>query len=467
MAALGLVILALSIVIAFIAPVLYPFDPMTTQIGAPYAPPEWVSNFPEGYYLSKNVQVVHDPLFSTPAALQEWQYSTPPGQNALVTVSWWGKHAGIVGGGSLQLSSQSQSPVTVRVSKTFNYPYFGPPRSFSAEPSYCVVATGVDSSHPVDVRFFIDSLKGKTYNLWTTTITKNDSCIGSPTQILSETRETREQVGLLGHGPLSTAGIIFPGAGDYAYGFEATFHGLSMINVTKVGLILFGSAAGMMGTDALGHDLFAQDLHGTRISLVVGLVASFIGISLGLLVGLIAGYKTGLTDEILMRFTDMMLVIPVLPLLIVLIAVLGASIQNLIIVLGFLGWMGFARVIRSQVLTLKERPFIEAAKAAGAGTRQILTRHIFPNIVSLTYVNLALTVPAAILAEAALSFLGLGDPTLPSWGHVLYYAEVYQAFDKWWWIIPPGIAIAAVSLSFVFIGYALDEIFNPKLRKRR
>jgi peptide/nickel transport system permease protein len=173
-------------------------------------------------------------------------------------------------------------------------------------------------------------------------------------------------------------------------------------------------------------------------------------------------------DEVLMRFTDMMLVIPSLPLIIVLVAVLGPSLLNIIFVLGFLGWMGFARVIRSQVLSLRERPFIEAAKASGAGTGYITTKHIFPNIVSLTYVNLALSVPGAIVGEAALSFLGLGPQTVISWGQMLELAHgaATSAGLLWWWIIPPGIGIAVLSLSFILIGYALDEMFNPRLRKR-
>jgi peptide/nickel transport system permease protein len=150
-----------------------------------------------------------------------------------------------------------------------------------------------------------------------------------------------------------------------------------------------------------------------------------------------------------------------------LITVLGASLINIIIIIGFLGWMGFARIVRSQVLTLKERPFVEAARAVGAGRWRIISRHVFPNIVSLTYVNLALTVPAAILTESALEFLGLGDPSVVSWGNMFEHAAFSGSLSIWWWVLPPGIAIALVSLSFVLIGYALDEIFNPRLRVRR
>jgi len=129
--------------------------------------------------------------------------------------------------------------------------------------------------------------------------------------------------------------------------------------------------------------------------------------------------------------------------------------------------MSFARIVRSQVVSLKERPFVEAAKAVGAGKFHIILSHILPNVMSLVYVSLALAVPSAILAEAALSWLGLFDPRVVSWGRMLNEAQFQQGIDKWWWIVPPGISIALVSLSFVLLGYALDEILNPKLRQRR
>jgi len=345
------------------------------------------------------------------------------------------------------------------VTKTFYYPYRGSPVQFQTDAvggTLEAMATGVSSTQPALVKFFVNR-GDKSYTLWAVNLTQNGSW-RTPTNGLAQS---------LWQGGLSPAKTIFSGIDNYTFGVQVTLLGPGSVYVSNFGLLLYGSTYGLMGTDNFGYDLFAQDVYGARISLLVGLLAAFIGIFLGLFVGLIAGYKSGLTDEVLMRFTDMMLVIPALPLLLVLVAVLGPSLINIIILIGFLGWMGFARVIRSQILSLKERPFIEAAKAAGAGTRRILSSHIFPNVVSLTYVNLALAVPGAIITEAALSFLGLGDPSSPSWGQILSRAQSYSAQSLWWWVVPPGVAIALISLSFVLIGYSLDELFNPKLRRRR
>ena len=277
---------------------------------------------------------------------------------------------------------------------------------------------------------------------------------------------------------LDPSTLIFSSPGQYTFGVTVTVHSnsnaLSPVNVylDDMNLKLFGTSFGLLGTDVYGYDIWSQLIYGARVSLAVGLLAAFIGIALGLLVGLMAGYMGKIVDEVLMRFTDMLLVIPGLPLLIVLVAVIGNSLGPgrlfaLIIIIGFLGWMGFARVVRAQVLSLKERPFVEAARAAGAGAGHITTRHIIPNIVGLIYVNLALAVPGAILAEAALSFLGLGDVTVISWGRMLNLVEINGAQNIWWWVIPPGISIALVSLAFVMIGFSLDTLFNPRLRERR
>jgi ABC-type dipeptide/oligopeptide/nickel transport system permease subunit len=263
--------------------------------------------------------------------------------------------------------------------------------------------------------------------------------------------------------------------GKYVFGIKITFidEGFSSENasttvyVDDLAFKLYGTSFGIMGTDQFGHDLFAQLIYGTRISLYIGISVSVLSILIGLIVGLAAGYMGGLADQFLMRFNDLLLVLPSLPLLIVLVAVLGARIENLIILLGLLGWNGFARVVRSQVLSIKERPFIEASKAAGAGTGHIIARHILPHVMSLTYVSLATSVPGAITTEAALSWLGFYDPNRMSWGRMLHEVFVAGATRNWWWVIPPGLCIALVATAFILLGYALDDILNPKLRVRR
>ncbi|MCS7385431.1 MAG: ABC transporter permease [archaeon GB-1867-005] len=229
------------------------------------------------------------------------------------------------------------------------------------------------------------------------------------------------------------------------------------------------SVFGLLGTDELGRDLFSQIIYGTRVSLLIGFSAAFISIFIGTIIGLISGYYGGIIDEVLMRTTDILLIIPGLPLMIVLAAILGSSIMNLITVIGITSWPPIARIIRSQVPSVKEMKFVEVARAVDCGDGYIIFSHILPNVSPLIYVNTAINIANAILIEAGLSFLGLGDPNYISWGMMLFFADQYQALIKlaWWYVIPPGLCILLVVLSFIFIGHALDEILNPRLRLRR
>lgn len=269
------------------------------------------------------------------------------------------------------------------------------------------------------------------------------------------------------------ATIIFHSHGTYRLEFQITFKDTfstpldGAVHFDDLELRILGDSWGFLGTDQQGRDIFSQMMYGARVSMGVGLFSAGIAVLVGLFAGLVAGYVGGLGDEAIMRFTDMLLVLPILPLLIVLVIVLGQSIYNIILVLGFLGWMGFARLVRSQVVSLKERSYVEAARAVGAGKMHILGRHVLPSVMGLTYVTLATSVPGNIIAEAALSFLGLGDPLLTSWGGMLRDVQIYQGFQRLWWVLPPGIAISMISIAFILIGYALDEVLNPRLRIRR
>jgi len=269
------------------------------------------------------------------------------------------------------------------------------------------------------------------------------------------------------------AQIIFNGAGDYEFYFRASFDDIDTestvtprLYVDDLNIELMGTCYGLLGTDQWGRDVYSQLAHGAKTSLFVGMLSAFISVSIGLVVGLFAGFTGGWVDELSMRFADMLLVIPFLPLLLILIAILGQSVLNIILVISLLGWMGFSRTVRSQVLSLKERAFIEAARAAGGSTTHITIKHILPNVMGLVYVSLATSVPGAITAEAALSFLGLGDPSIMSWGQMLHDIVYYAAIKELYWVIPPGLCIALLAVSFVMIGFSLDEILNPRLRRR-
>jgi peptide/nickel transport system permease protein len=485
MALVGLFLLGGFIFSALGAPLLSPYDPTQTHISGVLAQPEWVMNYPDGYYLSKNVVVVSDPLFTSPSAVQAWTLTAAPSVLANVQESYNSVVTSSVDSrGSLQLTYTGSTPGVVSLTQSFQFPYRGPPENFAAGMRYLV--SGGSPGTPVNVRLFIERLQPDvqyfdfplhTTPRGTTTvgINVNDTATGKwlpePSLVLDgKVPVVQSYMGTTNTG-LQAPKVVFSASGSYNYGVQVTFYGPSTINLDHLQLKVLGTAWGLLGTDYAGSDVYAQFIYGARISLLVGLLSAGIGISLGLVVGLLAGFLGRFVDEVLMRFTDMMLVIPGLPLLIVLVAVLGPNIWNLIIIIGFLGWMGFARIVRSQVLTIRERPFVEAARASGAGPGRIILKHVFPNLVSLTYVNLALTVPGAILSESALAFLGLSDPSVTSWGHMfqnlLVSGDLVRFPPTWWWVLPPGFGIALVSLSFILIGYALDEIFNPRLRKRR
>ena len=222
-----------------------------------------------------------------------------------------------------------------------------------------------------------------------------------------------------------------------------------------------------LGTDFYGGDILTELLWGTQVAFIVGLLAALIAVGLGTLVGLISGYYGKLVDILLMRTTDIFLVLPFLPIVLIFVSILRPSIWIIVLTLAIVGWPGIARVIRAQVLSLKERPFIDAARISGASDSRIIFRHIAPNVLPFSFLYMSLTVAGAIITEAALSFLGLGDPTVISWGGMLSLLLTEgAALYAWWWLLPPGLCITILSLGFYLLGRGFDEIINPRLRRR-
>ncbi len=244
--------------------------------------------------------------------------------------------------------------------------------------------------------------------------------------------------------------------------------GLRAINTTENPVWANPSDFGPLGTDNFGRSVWTQFVWGARISLIVGLAATVLAMVIGSVVGIVAGFLGGIVGSILMRVTEWFLVIPFLPLAIVLAAILGPSIENIILVIGITSWPSTARVICAQVLTLRERDYVDRSRALGATNWHLMTRHVVPNVAPLILANTTLTVPVVILSEATLSFLGFGDPANISWGTMLDQAFEAGAITKqaWWYFIPPGLGVLLVALSFTLIGTALEEILDPRLKER-
>ncbi len=224
----------------------------------------------------------------------------------------------------------------------------------------------------------------------------------------------------------------------------------------------------VLGTDELGVDLWAQICYGTRISILIGCSTAALAAFGGGILGLAAGYLGGLADRLLMRVIDIMIILPDLPLMIVLAAFLGPSLFNIVLVLTCFSWVFPARIVRSQVLMLKERYYVKSAETYGASSWYLIRKHFFPEVFPLLAVNLIRLTGRAIIAEAGLSFLGLGDPTSKSWGIILYHALNFKGIfytDFWkWWVVFPWLAISTLVIALAFLSRELEHIIDPRMR---
>ncbi len=483
---LGIGILIFFIVLAIAGPLATTYEPLVIPthpdkplIAVKFAKPIWYGLLPTHETLTENVNPIPDPAFNKATSSEQLEFTSDlTGQSfrppEFVQDLGYTKEGCIAIVFDREASESPYGEARASLTKVFNYPYTIPPRQFVGQ-----VAMLVNTSEalPVKIDVIIEKDGGERRLEWFSQEFNSTATEWvTPTYPINSFADRGWLEQKFGYEwKIDPAMTMFSEQANYRYGVEITLNDTrpgekveATIYIDDLWFRAFGNSFGLLGTDQYGRDIFTQLIYGARISLIVGLLSAFFSTVIGLIVGLVAGYIGMLVDQILMRFTDMLLVIPDTPLYIVLMAVLSPTVWNLVLLISLIGWTGFARVVRSQTLSLRERPFIEAAKAVGAGRFRVIIRHILPNVMSLVYVSLATSVPYAIVSEAWLSWLGLYDPATMTWGRMLHDVQAEPTgIEMWWWIVPPGICIALISLSFILLGYALDEILNPKLRERR
>ncbi len=503
----GLGIILFFIILAIFAPELGPHNPVFgTNVAAPYSVPAWATLLPEYNHLAVTSYLVAPTGFGSQSDLSAWTLQGVPNGKYNYSIS-----PVVPPPSKTSLPANPKGTLMVNasivpVNLTSTNPYLPGGQVFFSMTQKFQYSSLVPSAFLVNSTIEavkMSNVSNVYLNYIISTPTNNFTISTVETYVLApEARITPQEQGawmtssipsaLLGVSNITQfEGVIYPS--QTIFGHSGTYSLTLQIQavpsgsdpfislrVSSVSFRILGGAYGILGTDDYGRDVWSQFVWGSRISLLIGILSGVGAVGLGTLLGLAAGYIGGFTDEILGRITDFVLVLPFLPLLIILTLILT---QNaflvktiytwVIVIFVILSWPTITKIVRSQVLTVKERPYVEASRALGGGTGHILRKHILPNVTGLVYSQVALNVSGFILLEAALDFLSVSVyPTgVMSWGIMLTQSLPDAISDSaqsyvWWWFIPPGIAIALLSLAFVLVGFALDQVFNPRLRAR-
>jgi peptide/nickel transport system permease protein len=454
----GLVLLCIYVGMAVFSPWLTPYDPMSsTRIAESFAAPSWMTIFPQYRDCPYTMDIY--PYWDITEGDNPPQVSVASGTSVAADIN---------------MPARDAAPVLIVATSTFNYPYGVPPMRFVS--SFAWSTQNLSNVQWAAELVLTNLQTGNKSVIWLESYRNDNVNLG----VVGDSNDywLLKKLGYTEVGAMNLARRVFstPAKGDYELAFRVSVMPLEentkvagQISIKDFKFFLPGLVHGVLGADFMGTDVLSQLIYGSRLSLMIGLMAAAISVSIGVLVGVVSGYMGGAVDEVTMRIVDVLLCLPTLPLLLTLVRLFGKNVFYIVLFIAIFGWVGLARVIRSQILYLRETAFVECALASGASKPYVMIKHLVPNIFPVAISSLVLSVPAGVLMEAALSFLGFGDPRVPTWGKMLNYAYGHGAFENaaWWWVVPPGLAITFLSLTFVFMGFAIDEIVNPRLRRRR
>jgi peptide/nickel transport system permease protein len=497
MGLIGILALVLFLVMAVGAPVFATHDPTpSVKVGPRFMAPQWAEIFDPTGVVTKNY--LPDPNLDSPTIGEvivegssgeftgTRNFAASPDEKSNVTFEW--THvANTTIEFRLPPDPDENLPDTldfVYFAQTFEWGYERLPKDVNVTVSFSIETTGdfltnVYGGKMFELMFWLIDSSGNWTRIYQSVPPYTGALINRPID-LGFTEIVAAWKGMIDEGegqqdPTDMLTVAVGLAPTYSFASTVTgpapwtyYNGSVKATITHMECVAFGDYFGILGTTDKGADAWSQLVYGSRISLYIGVIAASLSTAAGVAVGLISGYFGGRVDEVVMRVVDFLLVIPRLPLLMILAAFMGPSVDTIIIVIVILGWTGTSRLIRSQVLAEKNKSYVEAARAIGATDTYIIFRHIMPNVTPLLFADVTLGVVGAILSESALSFLGLTNPNQPSWGRMLADAQIGGAFGNgaWWVVIFPGLMITAISLAFTFIGHTLDQVLNPRLRER-
>lgn len=497
-AAVGLGIVVFFALLAILAPILtvYPnaYQPSAWYASTPYSMPGWVRYLPGFTHYSATVYLPADEVaeFKSQGSLEAWNISVSPTSSGVVVgLNQTFGPSGIqaqelactlinTGPGSLEI--RALGPVHTNVTLTYSFRYVGSPTGFYLQ---AAVDPAIKGSANVGLEAYLVNPDGQVF--WVLDAGTSPTIYSSSSfqtvsprgwQLVSASTLSPSTMPWSQTIPLTKlpfaaklfAQQAFPHSGTYivrvVVGLDVPSGGSATLYISDLRFVVFGQTFGILGTDNQGASVWSEFVYGARTSLLIGLVASVLIVAIGLMFGLVAGYFGGAFDMVLVAINDILLVIPFLPLLITLGALVFVLHINLgkiyliILLISLLSWPGTARVIRSQTLSLKSRAYVMAAAGFGAGWQHIIFRHILPELTGILFAQLAIDVPAVIGAEAGLDFLGLGITNYPTWGNMIGLASsLFSAQNAflWWWILPPGLGLTVLGIAFYSLGEAVRE----------